>query len=159
MTTGSKTTNIRPVTMRTISTRCAVCGGSFNIVDGKGEFARYGCIGHRFRATCPNRLTILRRVLEVRLLAALANNLQDPAFRSQLAEEFQVQLAAAWEQRNKQLAEMTASRPQLKERERELQNQSENIAYSLSIAKGSKTLVERLQSIEAELKRVQEMLV
>jgi len=138
--------------------KCSVCGGNFNIVEGKGEMARYGCIGHRYRGTCSNKLTILRRVLEPRLLAALANNLQEPTFRTQLAEEFHRQVVFASEERNQRLAQVTASRPQLQERERELQSQAENIAYSLSIAKGSKTLIERLQSIDAELERVREML-
>jgi len=137
---------------------CGVCGSNFNIVEGKGEFARYGCIGHKFRGTCPSKLTILRRVLEPRLTAALANNLQDPALLAQLAEEFHVQVTAAWEQRNQQVAQVTTSKPQLRERERELQSQSENLVYSLSIAKGSKTLIDRLQFIDAELERVREML-
>jgi hypothetical protein len=62
---------------------CGVCGSNFNIVEGKGEFARYGCIGQKFRGTCPSKLTILRRVLEPRLTAALAKNLQDPALLAQ----------------------------------------------------------------------------
>ena len=37
---------------------CARCGGSFNIVAGKGESARYGCIGHRYRGNCENKLRI-----------------------------------------------------------------------------------------------------
>jgi site-specific DNA recombinase len=139
--------------------RCGVCGGNFGVVEGRGLAARYGCIGHRFRGTCANKLTILQRVLDPRLTAALAENLQDPTFRTQLAEEFHQQVVMAWDHRNQKVAQMTASRPQLQERERELQNQADNIAHSLSIARGSVTLIDRLQSIEAELKQVQEMLL
>jgi len=137
---------------------CAVCGGSINIVGGKGDSARYGCVGHRYRGTCDNKLTILKRVLETRLLTGLATNLQDPAFRVQLAQEFHCQLVTAWEERARQATQLTSSAPHLRERRRELQGQGENIANAIAGSGTSKILSDRLQSIEAELKSIEKML-
>jgi site-specific DNA recombinase len=137
---------------------CALCGGSFNVVGGKGESARYGCIGHRYRGNCENKVTILRRFLEDRLLTALSNNLGDQALRERLAEEFHQQLSAAWQDRAKQAIMTSSTRPRLCERQKELRRQAENLADAIAATGGSKTLHERIQFVEAELVNIEELL-
>jgi len=138
--------------------QCAMCGGSFNVVSGTGPSLRYGCIGHRYRGNCKNKLTILKRVLEARLLTAIANNLQDAGLRDQLAQEFHVQLVSGWEERARKAQKVTSSLPQLRERKRALEADAGGIGIALRSLPNSRTLLDQLKSIEGELHAVEEML-
>src|ERR1035438_6853181 len=137
---------------------CAECGGKFNVVGGKGPSARYGCVGHRSRGTCRNKLTISRQVLESRLLYALSRNVQELVFREQLFTEFRVQVMTAWKQRNKKAEKSATSVKSLQGKQDHLRHQAENLLDALSATKGSSLVVERLNAIEAQITSIDALL-
>jgi site-specific DNA recombinase len=137
---------------------CAKCGSNFNIMDGKGPSARYGCIGHRFRGTCDNKLTILRRVLEEKLLHALANNILQEPVREQLSSEFRIQLMAAWEQNRRNAQQIALDASTLKEKQRRLRDQAENVVTAIAMMGASELLSKELKSLETQLKNLEQML-
>ena len=106
---------------------CAECGGNFNVIGGKGASARYGCIGHRFRGTCSNKLTILRRVLETGLLKAISHNVRDPEVLEHLTREFGEQLTVASRQRADRAQQIGSSAKSLKDKRAKLRQQVENL--------------------------------
>jgi site-specific DNA recombinase len=136
---------------------CSICDGKINVVSGKGEDARYGCREHK-KGNCKNRFTVPRRVLEERLLGALARNLQSATLRAELVREFHEKGGKAWEERAREAAKATASVPQLRQRHRELECQARNLAQSIAASGESKILRETLDSVEAEQKTVEQLL-
>ena len=136
---------------------CSICDGKINVVSGKGEDARYGCREHK-KGNCKNRFTVPKRVLEERLLGALARNLQSATPKAELVREFHEQASKAWEERAREAAKATAGVSQLRQRHRELECQARNLGHSIAAGGESRTLREMLQSVESELKTVEELL-
>jgi len=137
---------------------CGECGGNFNIVGGKGTSARYGCIGHRYRGTCPNKLTILRRILEAQLLKALAKNLLTPELCEAVHGEFRDQLMAAWKQREGRAQQLSTSTRSLREKHEKLRQQAENLLDAIAATSGSALVYSRLSSVEAQMRNFDELL-
>jgi predicted HAD superfamily Cof-like phosphohydrolase len=137
---------------------CAECGGKFNVVGGKGPSARYGCIGHRSRATCRNKLTISRQMLESYLLHVLSLNVQDLEFREYLFMEFRVQLTRARKQRNMKAEKSVTSVKSLQGKQDHLRHQAENLLDALAATKGSSLVVDRLNAIEVQIRNIDELL-
>jgi len=137
---------------------CAECGGKVNVVGGKGPHARYGCVGHRSRGICRNKLTISRQVLESRLLHALSLNVQDPIVRQHLSVEFRAQLAAAWKVRAKKAERAATSIKSLLGKQDHLRHQAENLLDAIAATKGSSLVYGRLNAIEAQIKGIDALL-
>jgi site-specific DNA recombinase len=137
---------------------CAECGSNFNIIDGKVSSLRYGCIGHRYRGTCQNKLTILRRTLEEQMLQALKDNILRPEIRVQLCADFHAQVRVAWEQSRQQSRALAADSETLRQRQRQLQDQADNLVDAIAKTGGSSLIYERLQSVELQLNQVAQLL-
>jgi hypothetical protein len=137
---------------------CGECGGRFNVIGGKGPNARYGCAGHRYIGACSNNLTILRRVLEERLVHALSRNLCTEGLREHIQKEFQTQIVKAWKDRSNKGRRATSGTSILKERRDKLRQQGENLIDAIAATKGSVLLCERLSSVEAQIHSIVEML-
>lgn len=137
---------------------CGECGGRFNVIAGKGPKARYGCAGHRFNGTCQNGLTILRRVLEERLVYALTANLRVEQLREYLIDEFHARLNAAWKDRSSKSPRTPSSILGLKEKSKNLKHQAENLIDAIAATQGSTLLYERLSSIESQIRGIDELL-
>jgi site-specific DNA recombinase len=137
---------------------CADCGSNFNIVGGKGPSARYGCSGHRYRGTCENTLTILRRSLEQQLLGLLKQNILNPTVREQLCCEFKTQVEVAWNEKIAHAQKIESEAPALKERQRELQAQADNLVNAIAQTGGSALLYEKLKSVELQIQNIQQCL-
>jgi site-specific DNA recombinase len=137
---------------------CAECGSSFNIVGGKGPMARYGCIGHRYRGTCTNKLTVLRMVVEGQLLRALSHNLAASMVREVLCQQFGEQATKAWKQRASKAQQATSGVAGLREKKERLRQQAENLLDAMAETKGSSLVYGRLNSIEAQMRNVDELL-
>jgi hypothetical protein len=137
---------------------CAECGGRFNVIAGKGPGARYGCVAHRSRGTCSNKLTILRRVLETELLRALSQNVRDEALREHLSSQFKVQLAAALKDKAKKAERAATSVKSLLGKQDHLRLQVENLLDALAATKGSSLVYGRLNAIEAQIKDIDTLL-
>ena len=73
---------------------CGVCGGTFTVVSGKPPDVFYGCRNHRYRLSCPARVTLRRERLEQQLIAAIAANLRRPELERDLFRDFKTQLQA-----------------------------------------------------------------
>ena len=137
---------------------CAECGGTFNVVGGKGQSARYGCIGHRYRGTCTNKLTIRRDVLEARLLQALSRNVLEAGVRDRLSREFREQLVAAWKDRASRAQQVESSVKSLRGKQEMLRQQAENLLDAIAATNGSSLVYERLSSIEAQMRSIDQLL-
>ena len=137
---------------------CAECGGKFNVVGGKGEHARYGCVGHRSHGTCRNKLTISRHVLESRLLYALSRNVQDQSFREHLFLEFRAQMMTAWKDRNKKAEKAASSVKSLRGKQDHLRHQADNLLDAIAATRGSSLVYERLNAIEVQIKNIDALL-
>jgi len=137
---------------------CAECRGNFNVIGGKGTSARYGCIGHRYRGTCPNKLTILRRVLEAQLLKAFAQNLQSPEVRELLCREFHEQAMVAWKKRSNKADQVESSVRGLRDKQVKLRQQAENLLDAIAATNGSPLVYGRLSSVEAQMRTIDELL-
>jgi DNA invertase Pin-like site-specific DNA recombinase len=131
---------------------CADCGGSFNVIAGKGTGARYGCVAHRARGTCPNKLTILRRVLESELLHTLSESVRDEALRDYLSKEFKVQLASALKARARMAERDASSIKSLQGQQDHLRKQAENLLDAIAATNGSSLVYGRLNAIESQIK-------
>lgn len=136
------------------SMTCGVCGGSFNVIAGKGRVARYGCAGHRYRGTCPNNLTIRRNVLEDRLLQVLAQNLGFQQLRDYLREQFSSRVPGAWKAKSRESSLNSSSKSALRVRKAALLQQAENIVEAIAATKGSVLLYERLNLLEGQIRAV-----
>lgn len=75
--------------------RCRPCKGRINVVQARKTDPLYGCHGCRYNGTCENDLQVSQSLLEGRLIAAMAANLEDPALRKLLTQEFRKQLQEA----------------------------------------------------------------
>ncbi|MGA2171191.1 MAG: recombinase zinc beta ribbon domain-containing protein, partial [Terracidiphilus sp.] len=130
---------------------CPECGGNFNVIGGQGQSARYGCIGHRYRGTCRNKLTILRRLLEPQLLKAISGSLLDPAVRERLSRDYHHQVLAACEERTLTAQRVASTAEELQERKIELRRKAENLMDSIQDLGRSSLLSERMKSVDAEM--------
>jgi site-specific DNA recombinase len=137
---------------------CSECGGNMNIVGGKGRTARYGCIGHRYRGTCNNKLTISRHMLEHQLLEALSHNLLGSLVHDQLHRDFNDHLTAAWEEEKRKAQQVGSTVKDLREKRRELGRQAENLLDAIAHTKGSSLLYERLNALEAQILSIDNLL-
>ena len=137
---------------------CAECGSNFNIVNSFGPEARYGCIGHRYRGTCGNKMTILRRSLEEQLLYALGKNLLHPSVREGLFEDFRKQVMTAWELKVRKAHQVSSNSDALRERHRILVEEAGNVTRAIRRTGGSSLLDRELISIEAQLRSLEELL-
>jgi hypothetical protein len=137
---------------------CSECGGNINIVGGKGPTARYGCIGHRYRGTCNNKLSILRHVLEHQLLEALSHNLLGSLVHDQLHRDFNDHLTAAWLEEKRKAQQVGSTVKDLREKRRELGRQAENLLDAIAHTKGSSLLYERLNALEAQILTIDNLL-
>ena len=137
---------------------CAECRGNFNVIGGKGTSVRYGCIGHRYRGTCPNKLTILRRALEAQLLKAFAQNLLDPEVRELLCREFHEQAMAAWKGRANKAEQVESGVRGLRDKQEKLRQQAENLLDAIAATNGSPLVYGRLSSVETQMRTIDELL-
>jgi hypothetical protein len=137
---------------------CGECGGSLNIIAGKGPNARYGCAGHRYYGKCQNSLTIPRRVLEERLVHALSRNFRSAGLREHILGEFHAQMVKVWKDRSGRGDRAASTTLSLREKRDKLRQQGENLLDAIAATKGSTLLYERLTSIETQIRNIGELL-
>jgi DNA invertase Pin-like site-specific DNA recombinase len=137
---------------------CAHCGNKLNIVGQRGPEARYGCTGHRFRGTCDNAMTILRRSLEEQLLEALKQNVLHPTVREQLCQDFHRQIAESWKERDSKAQKIKSEIPGLKQKQSELESQARNLVCAIAQTGGSALLYQELKSLESQMENVEQLL-
>lgn len=74
----------RPARVFSNMLKCGCCGGGMSIIAKD----RYGCSTARNKGTCDNRLTILEREIENRVLSALSTRLMDPDLCEVFCQEY-----------------------------------------------------------------------
>lgn len=137
---------------------CGCCGGPFTVVCGKKPNVRYGCPNYRYRDTCTNRVTILRRRLEQQLNAALSKNLSDERLEEERIREFSAQLKARIELEEKLAREAGSIGLQLKEERAELQQQAGHLVDAIAQHGISSLLSSQLSTLEARLAEIERLL-
>ena len=78
----------RPAYLLSGLIKCGVCGGGFSIIREK----TYGCSAAKNKATCSNRATIKREILEECVLAGLKENLMEPDLVKEFVSEYHREL-------------------------------------------------------------------
>lgn len=74
----------RPAHVFSNMLKCGCCGGGMSIIAKD----RYGCSTARNKGTCDNRMTILEREIENRVLSALSTRLMDPDLCEVFCQEY-----------------------------------------------------------------------
>jgi site-specific DNA recombinase len=136
--------------------RCGICGGSITVVSGGKGSPRFGCrVSWREGMTCcPNRLTIMAKVAEPRILAQLQQELLDPATLAYITEEVKAALAAQLAADGgeaallKQLADERRKRDNLVGA---IEEGGENLPVLLTALKGREANIRRLENDLARL--------
>src|SRR3979411_247200 len=54
--------------------RCGICGASFSLSDSRS----YACASHVNGALCSNKLRVTRKLVELKVLETVKNDLRDP---------------------------------------------------------------------------------
>jgi len=138
---------------------CGVCGGKFAvIIGGHPSKVRYGCTNHRFRNTCTNKVTILRKHLEPQLIAAISRNLLDPRLEPQLLRDFSEQLRAVIELEEKLAAEAASNGPTLTAERADLEKQAVRLADAIGQHGYSQVLSAQLSRVEARMAEIDRLL-
>lgn len=138
---------------------CGICGSPYSVICGKAPNVRYGCPNYRFRKTCTNRVTILRKRLEQQLIAALSRNLLRPELEDDIARQFSEQLKAAVENEARLANEAVSNGPRLREQRSELQRQAANVVDAIRQHGISPFLSTELATLESSLAEIDRQLV
>jgi DNA invertase Pin-like site-specific DNA recombinase len=137
---------------------CSGCHANINMVGGKVSSMRYGCIGHRYRGTCANNLTILRRLLEPQLLQGLSQSFRDSTVRERLYRNYHERIMAAVNEKASSLQRVESSAEDLQEKKNELKRGANNVMDMIQDGKGNSFLSDRLNSIHTEIGDIDAML-
>lgn len=137
---------------------CADCGGNMNIVGGDKGSPRYGCIGHRYRGNCGNKLTILHRTLEAQMLEAITANILDPEVRGQLYRDFEGQQRTVWNQRIATRHQVASTIEELKDKRNDLKRQADNLLNAIQDSGRNLLFSERLNLLDVEIRNINELL-
>ncbi|HEV8417042.1 MAG TPA: recombinase family protein [Bryobacteraceae bacterium] len=131
---------------------CGCCGSHTVIVSGWGKrgYAKYGCLSHRYRGVCSNRLTIRQDRLEAQLLGALEARILTPQMLDYALKRFDEALQSRLRQIERHSSELSA----LEEESVKLQAQVQRIAIAIAEAGHSPSLLSHLAAIEAKLVHV-----
>ena len=137
---------------------CGVCGSRLVIVSGRGKrgYVKYGCPSHRYRGTCPNKLTIRQDRLEDQMLAALEERIFKPEMIEYLIRRFESQLQERL--RDLRRRERTGGLEKLQEEQRELEDKISRIVAAIAAAGHSDMLLTELKKLESERANVKERL-
>jgi DNA invertase Pin-like site-specific DNA recombinase len=138
---------------------CGDCGGRINIVGGENKNMRYGCVGHRSRGTCTNKLTILRSSLEQQMLEMISQKLIDPEIRKQLYEEYFHRRSEIEREMAANVMQVASNIEEVTGRRLELERMIENLLDTIQEAGRSSQLSKRLGSLETELSSINAQLL
>lgn len=138
---------------------CGECGGKFSvIIGGKPDKVRYGCRNHRFRNTCTNKVTILRKRLEKQLIDAISKNLLNPRLEQQRIRDFSAQLKAMIELEEKLASEAASNGPNLMAERADLEKQAVRLADAIGQHGYSSVLSAQLSKVESRIEEIGRLL-
>jgi DNA invertase Pin-like site-specific DNA recombinase len=123
----------------------------------KGD-VRYACDGSRI-GRCTGCKSIALPILDAQLLAALSRLATDPVLRDRLVADYRQKVVAMWNEQTEAAAQIGATAEELRDKRDDLRKQANNIMDAFQRARGNSLLMERLNSIEAELANIDKTLV
>ena len=138
---------VRPKTMLSGLLVCGVCGGS---VAKRGN-NRFGCVSHTMGKGCTNGRTIVRDVLEERVLVGLKDRLMEPVAFAQAMRSF-------IEETNRLNHMRRANRGAEVERLEKARRAVAGIVAAIEDGGYSRPLMERLKVLEAEADEIERRL-
>lgn len=133
--------------------RCRDCGGKINIVQAQKKDPLYGCHRHRFNGTCENGLQVSQPLLEEQLIAAMATNLESPAVRKLIVQEFRRQMQDAVDAYEAKLCNQDAI-DDLVKRQQTLIAQRDNLVDAVAGGATYGAIRDRLAATEEELEAI-----
>jgi site-specific DNA recombinase len=123
--------------------KCAECGGGVSLVSR----VYYGCSTRRNKGTCKNRLTVRLDRLEEAVLLGLQERLLTPELTKAFVQEYTREI-------NRLRAETTANHDGTKNRLITLNRQIDNIVDAVAAGKTRPALLDRLEQLELEKKKL-----
>jgi DNA invertase Pin-like site-specific DNA recombinase len=117
---------------------CGTCGAGYTLVGGD----RYACANHVNRGTCTNSRTVLRRVIELRVLSGIKEKLLAP----DLIEVFVREFAAEW---NRQVDESRQSHIAIDAELKSVEHRISLVMAAIEQGIITQTTKERLLELEA----------
>jgi site-specific DNA recombinase len=132
---------------------CGDCGSSMVIISGGGKrgYVKYGCHAHKHSGVCANNWTIRRDRLETQLLGHLESRLLRPEIVSRLVDRCQDEVR----RRLAELKQHGQNSAALKQQHEDLRTQAARLAEAVAMGGDLRSLIDRLQTVEAELKKVE----
>jgi site-specific DNA recombinase len=137
----------RPKTLLSGLLVCGVCGGT---VAKRGN-NRFGCVSHIMGKGCSNGRTIVRDVLEARVLAGLKDRLMAPEAMAEAMRAF-------IEETNRLNHHRRANREADLERLEKARKAIDGIVAAIEDGGYSRPLMERLKTLEAEVEAIEDSL-
>ena len=138
--------------------RCAECGGNFSVTCAEPSRVRYGCVGHRTRGSCKNKLTIFIQLLEDQLIQRLSSSLVDAAIRRKLCQEYTEHLMAEYKTKEYTVQQVASNLNDLQARKGELMSNVENLLDTIQDIGRNPALSKRLNSLDAEMRNIDVLL-
>ena len=134
--------------------RCGFCGSNMVIVSGGGKrgYVKYGCHAHKHTGVCENDWTIRRERLEHQLLAEIERRVLTPDTIDYVVKRCGEEL----QRRRKEMERQREnSNPDSLRRQRDdLRAQAARLAEAVGMGGDMPSLVQRLRTVEAELKKL-----
>lgn len=137
----------RPKTLLSGLLVCGVCGGSF----AKRNNNRFGCVSYTMGKGCSNVRTIVRDVLEARVLAGLQHKLMEPAA---LAEAMRTYVEDTNRLNHQRRATQEADSQRLEKARKAI----DGLVAAIEDGGYSRPLMERLKGLEAEVAEIERKL-
>jgi DNA invertase Pin-like site-specific DNA recombinase len=142
--TAAASANRRPKTLLSGLLVCGVCGGA---VAKRGN-NRFGCVGHVMGKGCSNRRTIVRDVLEARVIAGLKDRLVSPDVIAEAMRAF-------IEESNRLNQHRRATRDADVQRLEKARKAIAGIVAAIEDGGYSRPLMERLRALEADVEALE----
>ena len=141
------TANIRPKTFLSGLVICGVCGGTVAKRGGN----RFACINHTLGKGCTNKRSIVRDVLEARVLVGLRERLMEPKALAEAMRGFIIETNRLNQMRR-------ATRSADLERIEKAGKAIEGIVAAIEDGGYSRPLMDRLRGLEAEVEAIEQRL-
>lgn len=142
--TAAASANRRPKTLLSGLLVCGVCGGA---VAKRGN-NRFGCVGHVMGRGCANNRTIVRDVLEARVIAGLKDRLVSPEVIAEAMRAF-------IEESNRLNQHRRATRDADAQRLEKARRAIDGIVAAIEDGGYSRPLMERLRTLEADVETLE----
>jgi site-specific DNA recombinase len=129
---------------------CGECGSKLVIVTGSGNraYKKHGCLSHRYRGTCSNRLMIRVDRLEAQLLAFLESNILNREMAEYIVNAYETELNERLQEMAERSSEHQAAIEKLRAERDEVRAKAYKIGEAIATQGHSATLLGMLATAD-----------